>query len=182
MATAFSRSDPTTPGRFEPRLTLQTLTRGDGLLGMRAAPGFGPRGGQVTVARVDWTYTTDAGQRWDTPAPTRLLNTRSAPAELLRGAWGARVLMQRDAAAERDAGDMLWATALRPLPPAQLQWRTPDAGEGIGSLWTLPEENHFGDFWADQVPRLQATGWAIVVLPGFAHQSVPVSRCAGICW
>jgi len=176
MATAFSLSDPTTPGRFEPRLTLQTLTRGDGLLGMRAAPGFGPRSAQVTVARVDWTYTTDAGQRWDTPAPTRLLNTRAPPAELLRGAWGARVLMQRDGAAERDASDTLWTTALRPLPASQLQWRTPGSGEGIGALWTLPEENHFGDFWADQVPRLQARGWSIVVLPGFAHQSVTVSR------
>src|SRR5437868_11121162 len=31
------------PGQFRPRLTLQTLTRGDGLLGMRAMTGFGPR-------------------------------------------------------------------------------------------------------------------------------------------
>src|SRR5690349_8541121 len=35
-----------------PRLDLRTLTRGDGLLGMRAAPGFGPRGAQLTVVRL----------------------------------------------------------------------------------------------------------------------------------
>jgi len=49
-------------GRFVPRLTLQTLTRGDGLLGMRAVPGFGPRSSAVTIARIVWTYTTD--QPW----------------------------------------------------------------------------------------------------------------------
>jgi hypothetical protein len=38
------------PGFFRPRLTLQTLTRGDGLLGLRAMEGFGPRSAQVTVA------------------------------------------------------------------------------------------------------------------------------------
>src|SRR6185295_19110432 len=35
-------------------------------------------------------------------------------------------------------------------------------------------ESHFADFWAEQVPRLQAQGWSIVVQPGFAHMSVPV--------
>ncbi len=49
---------PQTSGwRFRPRLTLQTLTLGDGLLGMQAQGRFGPRGPQVTLARVDWTYT-----------------------------------------------------------------------------------------------------------------------------
>ena len=81
--------EPSVPGHFRPRLTLQTLTRGDGLLGLRAVPGFGPRGAQLTVARVDWTYHTDSGLRWDTPAPTRVLNTRPKPTELLRGAWDA---------------------------------------------------------------------------------------------
>ncbi len=36
--------------RFRPRLTLQTLGRGDGLLGLTPVGAFGPRGGQVTVA------------------------------------------------------------------------------------------------------------------------------------
>jgi hypothetical protein len=46
-------SSPTVSA-FRPRLTLQTLTRGDGLLGMRAHGLFGPRGGMVTVAQIDW--------------------------------------------------------------------------------------------------------------------------------
>ncbi len=36
-----SRTDTAVPGHFRPRLTLQTLTRGDGLLGLRAVPGSG---------------------------------------------------------------------------------------------------------------------------------------------
>ena len=168
-----------TPGRFRPRLTLQTLTRGDGLLGLRAMDGFGPRGAQVTVARIDWAYTTDSGLRWETPAPASLLNTRPKPTErlqLLRGAWHERVLLQRDLAAEADARDALWRSGLRPLPMQALQWRTREAGDGQEHLWSLPEEPQFGDFWAEQVPRLQALGWSIVVQPGFAHQSVTVDR------
>jgi superfamily II DNA or RNA helicase len=164
------------PGFFRPRLTLQTLTRGDGLLGMRAAPGFGPRSAQLTVARIAWTYTTPSGLRWETPAPDRLLNTRSAPTEVLRGAWDQRELLQRDGVGESDARDALWSTALRPLPAKSLQWRTREAGAGHDDLWTLPEEGHFSDFWAEQVPRLQAKGWQIAVQPGFAHLSVPVDR------
>ena len=164
----------TSPGRLQPRLTLQTLTRGDGLLGLRARPGFGPRSAQLTVARVDWTYSTDAGLTWQTGAPQEAKIARAPPPELLRGAWDQRVLMQRDAAGERAAADALWASGLRPLPPAALQWRTREAGLGHDGLWSLAEEGHFGDFWAEQVPRLQALGWAIVVLPGFAHQSVKV--------
>jgi hypothetical protein len=37
------------------------------------------------------------------------------------------------------------------------------------------EESHFGDFWAEQVPRLQGR-LAHRGAPGFAHQSVPVER------
>jgi superfamily II DNA or RNA helicase len=173
---AASTADETVPGRFRPRLTLQTLTRGDGLLGLRAAPGFGPRGAQVTVARVDWTYTTDSGLHWDTPAPTQVLGTRPKPTQVLRGAWEHRVLMQRDLGAESDASDALWSTRLRPLPAHALQWRNREAGEGQEELWSLPEEAQFGDFWADQVPRLQALGWQIVVRPGFAHQCIAVER------
>ncbi len=165
-----------TPGFFRPRLTLQTLTRGDGLLGMRAMDGFGPRSTQLTVARVDWTYETPAGLHWETHAPERMLNTRPKPTELLRGAWSERVLLQRDLTAEADARDALWSSGLRPLPAQALQWRNRDAAEGQDHLWALPEEPQFGDFWAEQVPRLQAKGWRIVVRAGFAHQSVPVDR------
>ena len=91
--------------RFQPRLSLQTLTRGDGLLGLRAAPGFGPRGGQLTVACVDWTYAVGAGAPWSTPAPTSVLQPRPWP-----------VPPHRDLGAEQAAADTLWATALRPLP------------------------------------------------------------------
>ncbi len=169
-------SDLATPGQFRPRLSLQTLTRGDGLLGLRARDGFGPRSTQLTVAKITWTYATDKGLHWETPAPTRILNTRPKPTVLLRGAWSERVLMQRNLSAEADASDALWASGLRPLPMQAMQWRRKEAGHGHEDLWSLPEEAHFGDFWAEQVPKLQAQAWAIVVQPGFAHQSVAVDR------
>jgi superfamily II DNA or RNA helicase len=169
-------TDTAVPGHFRPRLILQTLTRGDGLLGLRAVPGFGPRSTQVTVAQAHWTYATASGLHWETPAPTRVLNTRPKPTELLRGAWSERVLLLRDLAAEADARDALWASGLRPLPGEALQWRRPEAADGHDALWSLAEESHFGDFWAEQVPRLQAAGWQIVVRPGFAHESVPVHK------
>jgi len=168
--------DTPVPGHLVPRLNLQTLTRGDGLLGLRAMDGFGPRGAQLTVARVDWTYTTDSGLHWETPAPTRVLGARPKPTELLRGAWDERVLLQRDLAAEADARDALAATGLRPLPMQAIQWRNRAASDGHADLWSLPQEVQFGDFWAEQVPRLQALGWSVVVQPGFAHLSVPVER------
>ncbi|MEP7296092.1 MAG: SNF2-related protein, partial [Burkholderiales bacterium] len=174
--TTHTTPEATVPGHLTPRLSLQTLTRGDGVLGLRAMQGFGPRSTQLTVARVDWTYTTASGLHWETPAPTRVLNTRAPLTQLLRGAWDARVLMQRDRSAEADARDALAATGLRPLPMAAIQWRNRDASAGHAELWSLPEEGQFGDFWAEQVPRLQALGWSVVVQPGFAHFSVQVDR------
>jgi superfamily II DNA or RNA helicase len=150
---------------FKPRLTLQTLTRGDGLLGLRATPQFGPRGAQLTVARVDWTYPRDVGEPWCLSAPI-------APSE--QEPWP--VPAGRDMSAERSAFVQLWATALRPLPTHAMQWRTPEAAKGFDELWCLPEEPQWADFWAEQVPRLQALGWQVVVLPGFAHFSVAVQR------
>ncbi len=154
-------AEPGFSHRFRPRLTLQTLTRGDGLLGARAAPGYGPRGTQLTLARVDWTY----GATLKLPAPATLLNTRPWP-----------VPPGRDLTAEAQASDQLWATALRPYPTRALQWRTPEAAAGLEDLWNLPEEGAWADFWAEQVPRLQDAGWQLVVAPGFAHFSVPVQR------
>jgi len=161
-------------GRFVPRLTLQTLTRGDGLLGMRAVPGFGPRSSAVTIARIVWTYTTDSGLKWDCQPPKRILNGRGKSTELLSGPFGRSELMQRDVERESDAHDALWGSGLRPLPPEALQWRHPDAGEAYQQVWSLPEETHFADFWADVVPTFQAQGWSVVVWPGFAHLSVPI--------
>ncbi len=151
-----------------PRLRLRTLTRGEGLLGSRAVAGFGPRGAQLTVAEVAWTYPPAGGSSQPAlqlPAPTTLLNSRPWP-----------VPSGRDMAAEADAAEQLWATALRPLPERALQWRTSEAAAGLDDLWTLPEEVQWADFWAEQVPRLQARGWQVLVLPGFAHFSVPVQR------
>ena len=156
------------PTAFHPRLTLLTLSRGDGLLGLRAVPGkpgFGPRGGQLTVARVDWTYALGSGAPWATPAPTSVLQPRPWP-----------VPPHRDLGAEQQAADQLFATHLRPLPPRSIQWRTPEAGAGFDNLWCLPEEAHYADFFAEVVPKLQARGWTIAVQPGFAHFSVQVQR------
>jgi len=174
--TTHTGTDVPVPGELVPRLTLQTLTRGDGLLGLRAMAGFGPRGAQLTVARIDWSYTLPGGLGWETPAPTGVLNSRPKPTQLLRGAWNERVLLQRDLPAEADARDALAATGLRPLPMRAIQWRDRDAGVDHGELWSLPEESQFGDFWAEQVPRLRAAGWSVIAQPGFAHLSVPVDR------
>ena len=103
---------------------------------MRAAPGFGPRSAQLTVALL--------------PPGT-------------------------DVAAR----DTLVRLRLAPLPPKALQWRTREAAVAVqqgGELWSLAEEAHWSDFWAEQVPRLRAAGWQVVVDPGFAHFSLPVQR------
>jgi len=117
------------------RLTLQTLSRGDGLLGMRPAGPFGPRGAQVTVGWVE---------------PDERPGAIDAAHERLRQA------------------------GMHPLPPRLLQWRGPPAPLPDQTLWTLVQEDHFGDFWAEQLPLLQREGWQIVLKPGFAHESVPV--------
>ena len=184
-ASVGSKQQPTTtptgtdvpvPGELVPRLTLQTLTRGDGLLGMRAMEGFGPRSALLTTAPIDWTYTLAGGLSWETPAPASVLGARPKPTQLLRGAWNERVLLQRDLPAEADARDALAATGLRPLPLRAVQWRDRDAGVGHGEPWALAEESQFGDFWAEQVPQLRRAGWSVIVQPGFAHLSLPVER------
>ena len=132
------------------RLTLRTLGRGDGLLGMMAfgpVTGatrlFGPRGDSVTVALLHF----------------------------------------ENAESNAQAEAILRSLGLQLLPPAVLQWRGDDltlGGEGTPSLWplwTLPQEAQFADFWAEQVPLLQAQGWQVVAAPGFAHASVPVQDC-----
>lgn len=117
----------------EPRfhLTLRTLTRGDGLLGLRPRGPLGPRGEQVTVA----------------------------------------TLARRDA----DAEQTLLKLGLLALDPALLQWRGAPVALGGESLWTLAQEEFFGDFHAEQVPQLQAQGWQVATEPGFAHHSQFVS-------
>ncbi|MES2105341.1 MAG: DEAD/DEAH box helicase [Pseudomonadota bacterium] len=161
-------------GRLRPRITLQTLGRGDGLLGMRPSGGFGPRGGSVTVAQIDWIYTSDTGLRWETPAPTALLNRRPTSTQELTDADGRSITLLRDLGAEADALDKVWELDLHPVPAETLQWRSEEAGMQHGPLWSLLQEGFFADFWAEQLPALQALGWSVVVRPGFAHESVPV--------
>jgi superfamily II DNA or RNA helicase len=162
--------------RFHPRITLQTLTRGDGLLGMRPSGKLGPRGGDVTVVQIDWIYDAGHGLHWEIAAPNTVLNRRPSSALYLQDAQGQAVML-RNLDAEADALDRVWDCGLLPLPPDSLQWRTDGMGElhdNLRILWTLAQEDFFDDFWADQLPLLQADGWAVVVRPGFAHESVPV--------
>ncbi|WP_233151747.1 DEAD/DEAH box helicase [Pelomonas sp. KK5] len=155
------------PATFRPRLTLRTLGRGDGLLGLQRGGTLGPRGDSVTIAEVDWTYRCEDGHAWSTPAPRSLLNSR--PAATVEIAPGRRIA--RDLGAEADARDQLWSLGLLPLDPAQLQWRDP-AAEGPSAPWTLLQEEFFGPFWTERVPALQQQGWAVVALPGFTHRPV----------
>lgn len=165
--------------RFRPRLTLQTLTRGDGLLGMQAHGKLGPRGPQVTVARVDWTYAGPHGAWWAQPAPTSVLHTRHRQPIDVADAQGRMHALLRDTGAEADALDALLDTGLRALPDGVLQWRAPQLAQAAGQdhepLWTLTQEDQFADYWVEALPALQAKGWSIVVRPGFVHQSTPVT-------
>ncbi|APW40554.1 helicase [Rhodoferax koreense] len=128
---------PADLAQARPRLTLQTLGRGDGLLGLMAFGPSGPRGPDVTVAHLDWLGT-----------PT---------------AAGLSAALQT-----------LQALGLHAIPGDAWQWRSDEVASHHAGAWTLAQEEHFGDFWADEVPRLAALGWSIVVRPGFAHHSVPV--------
>ncbi|MFT6698062.1 MAG: superfamily II DNA or RNA helicase [Polaromonas sp.] len=163
-------------GQFRPRITLQTLDRGQGLLGLKPQGKLGPRGDSVTLAQFDWTYQTAAGDRWQTAAPTSILNSRPPATQQLFDTNGPGLQLERDLAAEADAMDLVWELGFVPLEESSFQWRSPDRSPALGSVWTLPQEAFFGEFWADQIPRLQAKGWAVVVQPGFAHESVPVQR------
>ncbi|MFZ6733787.1 DEAD/DEAH box helicase [Undibacterium sp. Ji42W] len=168
------RGLPEVTGHFRPRITLQTLHRGDGLLGMKPSGDFGPRGGSVTVVEIDWLYHTDNGLRWQTPAPTALLNRSPHSTQLLHDEDGKAMSLLRDLGAEADALDKVWDIALQPLPAASLQWRNDSVAENFGPLWSLVQEGFFADFWAEKLPEMQALGWQVVVRPGFAHESVPV--------
>ena len=132
---------------------------------MRAHGLFGPRGALVTVAQIDWVYG-DGAQRWSTPAPT-------GHAEDEAGYTPAHIV--RDSQAEALALETIRDMGLLPLREDALQWRASNPLHDAGPLWTLVQEEFFGDFWADQAPRLQQMGWVLRLRPGFAHESVPVS-------
>jgi superfamily II DNA or RNA helicase len=159
---------------FRPRLTLQTLGRGQGLLGLHPSGPFGPRGPEVTVAQITWLYRRDDGREAALPAPTSVLNSRGPAVQRVDEGEGTPWSFTRDRAAEADALDAVWAAGLQPLPDDALQWRSPELPRPPGPLWTLPREDHFGDFWAERVPEWQAAGWSVVVQPGFAHETLQV--------
>ncbi|WP_255593295.1 DEAD/DEAH box helicase [Acidovorax sp. sic0104] len=163
-------------GHFRPRITLMTLGRGEGLLGMAPQGKLGPRGDSVTLAQIDWTYRTDCGADWQGSAPTSVLGPRPAAEQELFDTGGPVLRMQRNLAAEADAMDRVWDLGLIPVDAGKLQWRHRAAASSLGPVWTLAQEAQFGDFWADQIPQLRAEGWSVVVHPGFAHESVPVQR------
>jgi superfamily II DNA or RNA helicase len=141
------------PATARPCLHLQTLDRGDGLLGLRPCgqvqppartPLFGARGPQVTVAWLDWL---PAGAR---PTPS----------------------------AASAAQARLQALHLHPLPAVALQWRgdpNPPSLPPHTTLLSLVREADFATLWAEALPALQAEGWAIDQRPGFAHAAQPVS-------
>lgn len=163
--------------RFQPRLTLQTLNRGDGLLGMRPSGLFGPRGGNVTVARIEWLYASGDGRQWKITAPAAMPDHPPAAMRFIEDD-DADSSIPRDLVAEADALDRAREAGLLPLPRKTLQWRADDIADkvlGNAPLWTLVQEDAFGDFWAEQAPLLQADGWSVAVRPGFAHESVPVA-------
>ena len=153
-----------------------TLGRGQGLLGMAPQGKLGPRGDSVTLAQIDWTYRTDSGATWHESAPTSILGARPAAVQELFDTGGPVLRMQRNLAAEADAMDRVWDLGLIPVDASKLQWRHRAAANSLGPVWTLAQEAHFGDFWADVVPQLRVEGWSVVVHPGFAHESVPVLR------
>ncbi len=72
--------------------------------------------------------------------------------------------------------DLVCDQGLTPVDANTLHWRHRAAAAALGPVWTLAQEAHFGDFWAEQIPKLRAEGWSVVVQPGFAHESVPVQR------
>ena len=161
-------------GELRPELTLQTLSRGDGLLGLKPFGKLGPLGDVVTVVKLAWTYRLADGTRWETAAPTTILNNRPQARLELLSHQGNAVTLQRDLSAEADALDAVWDLGLCPVPDDAFQWRNPDDAPAASNVWTLAQENYFGDFYADQVPRLQSLGWHVVVKPGFAHLPEPV--------
>ena len=136
---------PTAP--VHPLLELRTLDRGDGLLGLRPC-------GPVK-----------------TPGRSPLFGARGPLVTVARLVWP-QPATETDLAA---AHSRLCQTGLHPLPAAALQWRGGASPLDGTALWSLAREPDFADFWADELPRLRAEGWAVRLQPGFAHAAEPVS-------
>ncbi len=142
------------PQRPPPRplLRLQTLDRGDGLLGLRPHGRLGPRAAPLSLMQL-FLVDPAGGARWPVPAqgvPDGLAGPH-AP-------WIQRL-------------QSLGAQALR---ADHLQWRQAPA-QPLGPAWTLLLEADFGDFVTDVLPQLEAEGWLVERWPGFAHEPLPIS-------
>jgi len=91
-------------------LTLLTLGRGDGLLGMMGfgGPGTpGPRGGNVSLAQVTWTYTCGSGPTLDIAVPAPELQDLTAASVSSTAPQLAAAPLERDFAAETAASALL---------------------------------------------------------------------------
>ena len=135
------------PPAAHPRLLLRTLDRGDGLLGLRPCGPVRP------------------------PARTPLFAARGPQLTVAMLQWPSAPSPNAQATAKA----RLLASGLQPLPADALQWRGGVSPLAQVALWSLLREAYFGDYWAEQLPVLQAEGWQIELQPGFAHASLPVS-------
>ena len=174
------QGQPDQSGR--PCLTLQTLDRGDGLLGLRPcgpvrppsrAPLFGARGPQVTVARLTFGPAPAAHPSADAPEARQSLASPGSP----EAPGSPETPDSPDSPAAHSAAlARLHATGLHRLPAKALQWRGGQSPLPADvPIYSLVREADFGDFWAHTLPQLQAEGWLIELLPGFAHAALPVT-------
>ena len=189
-----------------PCLTLQTLDRGDGLLGLRPCgpvrppartPLFGARGPQVTVARLGFRPAPSAHPSADALETRHLADSLDSPdspdspgspetpdspdspdspgsprSPGLPGSPGSHDSPEAHSAALA----RLHASGLHLLPAKALQWRGGQSPLPADEpIYSLVREADFGDFWAHTLPQLQAEGWDIKLLPGFAHAALPVT-------
>ncbi|WP_206165666.1 hypothetical protein, partial [Citrobacter braakii] len=120
-----------------------------------------------------------AGAVWSAPAAPTVLGSDAAAGRALLSPDGRTRPFIPDHEAEADALLRVRALGLRPVPAEAFQWRAPVLAAQLGlperPAWSLPQEDAFGDLWAEQVPLLQREGWQVVVRPGFAHQGTAVS-------
>ncbi len=189
---AMPATPPAPPGQPHPTsrpcrpcLTLQTLDRGDGLLGLRPCgpvrapartPLFGARGPQVTVALLSFVPAPCAHNAFmalatpETPATPATPETPDTP-------YAPDLPDSPESPASHSAAlARLHATGLHLLPAKALQWRGGASPLPADEpLYSLVREADFGDFWAHTLPQLQAEGWLIDLRPRFAHAALPVA-------
>jgi superfamily II DNA or RNA helicase len=183
---AAPREAPRLAVRLEPVLRLDTLTRRNALLAVRAHRGYAAQQSyddpRISIARVHWRYVAEqardasgealacsftaqtpqrvhkGGPGWGWPAPP-------GP-HLMAGADGALLRIERDADAERARMQELTEASLWPLPAGAVL----TTGAALTRLWGLDEEDAWPLFFSQVAPALRERGWQVVVEPGFAHR------------